>query len=287
MAKKICGIYRILNSTNGKSYIGSSVDIKMRWRQHICDLRKRRHHSISLQRAWDKYGEQSFEFIVIEEVDDISILFERETSYIAAENTADGLSGYNQVQFGGSCLGFKHTQETRLKMSESQKKIPLEQRLEYCRSWVGRSHTEETKAKMRASYRPREYSQEERKAISAVHKGKIISEEHKRIVGAVTAERNKTPEMRQKVSAALKGRKFSDEHRAKLSAARKGVAISEAQKQKLREKLKGRVFTDEHKAKIRAALQAKKAAAQAAAMQIQTSPDIPLSAPLAQISSDT
>ena len=30
-----CGIYKITNKINGKCYIGQSVDIKRRWREHI------------------------------------------------------------------------------------------------------------------------------------------------------------------------------------------------------------------------------------------------------------
>ena len=30
----ICGIYKITNQTNGKCYIGQSVNIKRRWRSH-------------------------------------------------------------------------------------------------------------------------------------------------------------------------------------------------------------------------------------------------------------
>lgn len=30
----ICGIYKITNNLNGKSYIGYSIDIQRRWSQH-------------------------------------------------------------------------------------------------------------------------------------------------------------------------------------------------------------------------------------------------------------
>lgn len=34
MANKICGVYKIKNIVNDKFYIGSSKDIKKRWKQH-------------------------------------------------------------------------------------------------------------------------------------------------------------------------------------------------------------------------------------------------------------
>ena len=67
---KISGIYKIINKINGKYYVGSSVNIKdypnNRWSRHIADLNANRHHNDYLQRAWNKYGQDAFEFIIIE-----------------------------------------------------------------------------------------------------------------------------------------------------------------------------------------------------------------------------
>jgi group I intron endonuclease len=213
---KICGIYCIRNKINGKVYIGSSVDIHARWRTHRYELRGGGHHSIALQRAWDKYGREAFAFEVLEEIADMQARLQRETELIAQHGSADGLNGYNCLPVAGSPLGVKPSEETRRRMSEAQKQIPYEVRLTYCRSWVGRKHSEETKAKMSASSPRRKPTPEERAANSVRHKGKTISAENKAIVGAITAARNKTPEQRAKVSAALKGRVFTPEWRQKL-----------------------------------------------------------------------
>lgn len=61
---KICGIYSIFNKLNSKTYIGSSCDIKRRWRHHRQNLNRGVHHCIHLQRAWNKYGEHNFIFVV-------------------------------------------------------------------------------------------------------------------------------------------------------------------------------------------------------------------------------
>ena len=58
------GIYTIICKTTGKYYIGSAVWIRKRWRNHREDLRKGKHHNLYLQRAWNKYGEDNFDFIV-------------------------------------------------------------------------------------------------------------------------------------------------------------------------------------------------------------------------------
>ncbi len=59
-------IYIIRNSVNGKFYIGSTNNYHKRKLKHFSQLRKNRHHSIHLQRAFNKYKENSFNFILIE-----------------------------------------------------------------------------------------------------------------------------------------------------------------------------------------------------------------------------
>lgn len=59
-------IYIIRNSINGKFYIGSSKNCHVRKLKHFNELRKNKHHSIHLQRAFNKYSEDNFEFIIIE-----------------------------------------------------------------------------------------------------------------------------------------------------------------------------------------------------------------------------
>lgn len=61
----ISGIYQIFNTINGKSYIGSSVNIHERWNRHKYELNNGRHHSDYLQRAWNKYGPNNFELIIL------------------------------------------------------------------------------------------------------------------------------------------------------------------------------------------------------------------------------
>ena len=63
------GIYKIVNKVNQKFYLGSSVNLYKRMLRHFNSLRKNKHHNIHLQRAFNKYGENNFEFVVIEECD--------------------------------------------------------------------------------------------------------------------------------------------------------------------------------------------------------------------------
>lgn len=54
------GVYEIRSSVSGKRYIGSSVNIDARIYEHKRLLKKSQHHSIALQRAWEKYGPGAF-----------------------------------------------------------------------------------------------------------------------------------------------------------------------------------------------------------------------------------
>jgi group I intron endonuclease len=60
------GIYEIKNLISGESYIGSSVNLDKRKKQHLYSLRKNRHPNKYLQRDFDLYGEESFIFEVLE-----------------------------------------------------------------------------------------------------------------------------------------------------------------------------------------------------------------------------
>ncbi len=62
-----CGVYQIRCWASGKIYIGSSYRIYSRWSQHRTVLRKGTSTCLGLQNAWNKYGEISFVFSILEE----------------------------------------------------------------------------------------------------------------------------------------------------------------------------------------------------------------------------
>lgn len=63
---KISGIYKIINKVDGKYYVGSSCGIINRWYIHKYQLNKNIHTNDRLQNTWNKYGENNFEFLIIE-----------------------------------------------------------------------------------------------------------------------------------------------------------------------------------------------------------------------------
>lgn len=76
-------IYTIECAANGKRYVGStSRSPNQRRLEHLHHLRRGRHHSRRLQRCFDKYGEHSLAFRVVEVVDDLNMLLPREQFHI-------------------------------------------------------------------------------------------------------------------------------------------------------------------------------------------------------------
>lgn len=72
------GIYCIEHKDSGKKYIGSSINIESRLSDHLMKLntpkdRKIRHHNAHLKHAWDKYGEESFIYYILEEMPEASL----------------------------------------------------------------------------------------------------------------------------------------------------------------------------------------------------------------------
>lgn len=101
------GVYKIINILNGDYYVGSSIDLLKRFSAHRKMLRKGNHHSIKLQRAVDKYGLDSFYFVIVE-VCSIDDMLNLEQKYINSGCT------YN-VSLSAGCpmLGRKHNESTK------------------------------------------------------------------------------------------------------------------------------------------------------------------------------
>ena len=139
-----CGIYQIKNLINNKIYIGSTIHFKVRWNEHTNALKQNRHHSILLQRAWNKYGGEAFEFSIIEIVKDKDDLYKIEQLWLDATKCYYPEMGYNICSIAKCAVVLPVLIETRRKQSIAQ---------------TGRKHPDEVKAK-----------------ISKSHTGKIVCE---------------------------------------------------------------------------------------------------------------
>lgn len=86
------GIYIIKNKINGKIYIGKSYRMNQRLKEHVRNLRKGTSSKL-LQKDFDRYGEESFKFEILEEVPDKYKLLEKEDFYIDKYDSIK--NGYN------------------------------------------------------------------------------------------------------------------------------------------------------------------------------------------------
>lgn len=91
-------IYGIKSKTSSKIYVGASGNFKRRWTEHKNALKNNKHHSIKLQRAWNKYGKEDFEFFVLEKGDGNSV--RREQHWIDKLDAYE--NGYNSYRYAGS-----------------------------------------------------------------------------------------------------------------------------------------------------------------------------------------
>ena len=164
-------IYQILNLVNGKFYIGHSQNYDTRWWEHERRLRKNRHDNIHLQRAWNKYGSENFEFILIELVSEENLLI-REQFWIDWLGACDNELGYNinpDALRPPSPIGRIHSAETRLKISKATTGVP------------------------KAPYIRQPFTEEHKENIRQAHLGKTLSENHKRKIGEAGREMSTWP----------------------------------------------------------------------------------------------
>jgi hypothetical protein len=60
------GIYAIVNTQTNKCYIGEAANLADRLSRHILQLNAQKHDCIQLQKDWKLYGEQVFDFVILE-----------------------------------------------------------------------------------------------------------------------------------------------------------------------------------------------------------------------------
>jgi group I intron endonuclease len=183
------GIYAIIHRETGRCYVGQANLISKRWNCHRYELRKGVHHSRYLQRCWDKYGEDAFDFMILEECSPEQ-LTEREISW--GESLCPV---FNSRPAMDSNLGSKRSAESRARISAANR---------------GRVTSEETKEKLRIAFSGKKYGTE-------------TSEKHQRWHREV----GHSPEARARIAAGQRGRKHSPDTLAKMSAAKKGKPWSD------------------------------------------------------------
>ena len=145
MAKS--GIYRI-NLGNGWFYIGSSANMGGRKQNHLSDLNRQKHCNQKMQAIYNKY--QVFKFEVLFECA-IEELIIKEQVLLDAHFT-DGKCA-NICPTAGSSLGYKHSAESRAKMSVAKQNVSAETRAKISTALKGVPKSDEHRAKISAARR--------------------------------------------------------------------------------------------------------------------------------------
>lgn len=169
-------IYGYYQQLSNKWYVGMTIDEITRKSGH----RSGKRTGVIFKKALDKYGYNSFDYVILEEVFDedkvklMEILREREKYYIKEKDSFK--NGYNATEGGEGCAGYKHTIEHRNYISKvltGRKMSPerIEQMQQFNlgnKNWLGKTHTEESKKKMSDNKRGKkmEFSDEHRKFLS-------------------------------------------------------------------------------------------------------------------------
>jgi group I intron endonuclease len=178
---------------NNSFYVGSSNNMKRRlFKEHLPAIRRNKHFNAQMQRAWRKYGEDSFLFIPVAHCDSGT-----EAEYLILEQLM---------------LDTMKTSDLRTMNSSAVVTSPM----------AGRSHTAETKAKITARATGVRCSPETRAKMSASRKGVQFSPEHRAALSAFQRGMPKSPEHRAALSVAHSGvarQPLSLEHRTKLAIA--------------------------------------------------------------------
>lgn len=234
--KSISGIYRIVNTVNGRVYVGSTNNIMSRRSAHFTTLEKGSHVNRKLQNAYNKYGKDKFIFDVIEVLGSDDLLISREQHWIDCLDSCR--SGYNIAPIAGRNTGVVHTQETRRKVSESKK---------------GKSRPPHVREILLKNLREKVFTPEYRMKLSIASKGRVVSDETKRKLREINLGKVLTKDHRANISAAKMGKSngpLSEDQKKKISTANKGKKRTPEQIEALRKAITGRRLSDEHRAKL-------------------------------------
>lgn len=136
------GIYLWVNKKNGKSYVGSAVNLANRFYAYY-NLKYTLKSAMAISRALLKYGHSEFSLHILEYCEVHNVL-EREQYYLDLI-----LPEYNILKKAGSSLGYRHTEETLVKFKE--RKHSEESRLRIGSSRIGMALNEETRMKISSS----------------------------------------------------------------------------------------------------------------------------------------
>jgi group I intron endonuclease len=204
------GVYIITNMVTGDRYVGSSKNIRIRIQFHWSRLRHGKHHNRFMQRSWNKYGGNVFQYCILELTECTrEALINREQYYI---NTLK--PEFNANPTAATNFGIKHNKESKTHIGTLN-------------GMFGKSHSTETKDKISESLKGHSVSEKTKKKKSEAMLSLSIKEKIRlaAIVSKAQTGRHCSLETRIKISEAAKKRPkrtISEDQKAKISASLKG-----------------------------------------------------------------
>lgn len=216
------GIYKITNTITGRFYIGSAVNFRKRWREHIIRLRRKTHHCAPLQNSWHKHGEDAFVFEVLELVCRKDLL-DREQGYLS--NLTRKIAFNISTRAGGGDIISSHPNRAQI-----IKKISLGQALRASMMTPDEKTARYVKLGSKNPNFGNKWNDEQRDRASKKHKllGVPQSTIDKLIAGTRAAWEDPTYRMAMRIKRtgsgnSFHGKKHSNETKEKISKSMSGV----------------------------------------------------------------
>jgi group I intron endonuclease len=164
-------VYLVTNRVNGKRYVGKTVrTLERRWYEHVTHSHGGS-EEMTLYQAIRKHGADAFELSVLEECANEEQLDEAERKWIRELGTFR--REYNMTEGGDGLKGYRHTEETKRKMSESRKgaRNPFYGRTDWRRQGP---LSEATKEKLRKAHLGLKHTEAARAKISEAQYVRVV-----------------------------------------------------------------------------------------------------------------
>lgn len=162
------GVYKISNNKSNKYYIGYSCNIDKRWKRHKRDLKNNIHCNLYLQRAFNKYGEDSFKYEIIHICESKDEAKNLELQYLHNLSIRNKLYNLHFNNSGGDLLSnhpnkdiiYKKISTTMIyknsKLTKEQKSKKYGQSGEK-NGMYGKTHTKEARIKISETHKNNKY----------------------------------------------------------------------------------------------------------------------------------
>ena len=251
MSKVYPGVYRIGNTVTGDCYVGSSAYIQSRKSEHFQRLRRKTHANVHLQRAFDKYGEASFVFEILERPP-VEKLIEREQHWIDALAPT-----YNIRKIAESNLGMKMSEATKLRQRQAwheaspEEKAKAKQNLALGRlrmqEMIASGDWQQSPETIEKIKRARAKQEMTPAMLETLKRGREI---RKQVNPKPRQGMKNTDEQNRKIAEAHQGMKATEETKEKQRAAKKGTKQSPEAIRKKSESLQGHAVSEENRQKF-------------------------------------